>query len=364
MINSLVLLILLAATLPCAASGTDITATSSRLELKKLAGLKALFTRLHNRIERQFGGTALNRALLSSHDSYRKVINRRSTREQKQLQSEYSRLLGDWQQFQVVAAYVLNGGTALPGPSYAHSFDAFIDGHSVKVTARSDAETKDRFVARMEMLGYTSKEISEVISGQITLQALKKSDRMRALGYGREVIAAFLEQHYKGHPAAFNATISHKRVRSGQSPRIQAVSAAQTAAGKQLPRQQLEHYVQRYARNYGVDANLVSAIITHESSWRVHARSRAGAIGLMQLMPTTAKALGVDPLNPEQNIEGGVRYLAGLLDMFEGDLDAALVSYNAGPSHAKKWRKGDTILYGETRDYLQRVKQSYARLDI
>ena len=123
----------------------------------------------------------------------------------------------------------------------------------------------------------------------------------------------------------------------------------------------LDRHVVRYARDYRLNPNLIRAIIANESSWRPQVRSSAGAIGLMQLMPSTAEMLGMNPLDPEQNIEGGVRYLAALLEMFDGDLDAALVGYNAGPSHARKWRKGGTVLYGETRAYLNRVKDGYAR---
>ena len=125
-------------------------------------------------------------------------------------------------------------------------------------------------------------------------------------------------------------------------------------------REVLDRHVSRYARDYRIDPDLIRAIIANESSWRTTIRSPVGAIGLMQLMPSTAEMLGVNPLDPEQNIEGGVRYLAALLDMFEGDLDAALVGYNAGPSYARKWRKGGSVLYGETRTYLERVKRSYA----
>jgi soluble lytic murein transglycosylase-like protein len=127
-------------------------------------------------------------------------------------------------------------------------------------------------------------------------------------------------------------------------------------------RARFEKSIRRFCQRYHVDQNLVRAIIANESSWKTGARSKAGAIGLMQLMPGTAEMLGIDPTNPEQNIEGGIRYLAGLLRMFKGDVDAALVAYNAGPAHAQKWRRGYTVLYGETQTYLQRVKHSYENL--
>ena len=74
----------------------------------------------------------------------------------------------------------------------------------------------------------------------------------------------------------------------------------------------------------------------------------------MQSMPATARALGVDPLLPEQNIEGGVRYFSELLKMF-GGIELALIAYNAGPGLARRYARGEAALYGETRDYLGRV---------
>jgi peptidoglycan DL-endopeptidase CwlO len=74
----------------------------------------------------------------------------------------------------------------------------------------------------------------------------------------------------------------------------------------------------------------------------------------MQLMPATARELGVDPFQPAQNIEGGVRYFSELLKMF-GGVELALVAYNGGPGFAQCYARGETALYGETRDYVRRV---------
>mgnify|MGYP003348091269 CR=1 FL=1 len=110
------------------------------------------------------------------------------------------------------------------------------------------------------------------------------------------------------------------------------------------------------ARAAGLDARLVRAVIRAESGNDPAARSGAGAIGLMQLMPLTARALGVDPRRPEQNIAGGVRYLAQLLAQF-GTLDAALIAYNGGPGYAQRYLRGEAPLYGETRAYVARVRR-------
>ena len=104
-----------------------------------------------------------------------------------------------------------------------------------------------------------------------------------------------------------------------------------------------------------VEAAIVRAIMETESAFNPAALSRAGAIGLMQLMPMTARELGVNPFVPEQNIEGGVRYFSQLLKMFGSNLELALVAYNGGPGYAQRYARGQAALYGETRDYVRKV---------
>jgi soluble lytic murein transglycosylase-like protein len=112
--------------------------------------------------------------------------------------------------------------------------------------------------------------------------------------------------------------------------------------------------VRRIARRYSVEWKLVMAIIASESGGDAAAVSPAGAVGLMQLMPETASDLGVDPYNPEQNVEGAVRYLSSLLSTF-GSVDLTLVAYNAGPGFAMRYRDGAVELGAETRAFLTRV---------
>ena len=110
----------------------------------------------------------------------------------------------------------------------------------------------------------------------------------------------------------------------------------------------------RAAARYRVELRLVMAIIASESGGNPEAVSPAGAIGLMQLMPETAERLGVDPWDPEQNVEGAVRYLSSQLSTFKS-IDLSLIAYNAGPGFAHKYRRGDVELGAETRDFLTRV---------
>lgn len=113
------------------------------------------------------------------------------------------------------------------------------------------------------------------------------------------------------------------------------------------------------AKRYNLPNSLVHAVITAESSYNPAAVSRAGAVGLMQLMPETAQRYGVkDRLNPYENIHGGTHYLRDLLIMFENDLSLALAAYNAGENAVKKY--GNKIPpYQETRNYVNKVIKYY-----
>jgi len=113
------------------------------------------------------------------------------------------------------------------------------------------------------------------------------------------------------------------------------------------------------AKAYGVDASLVHAVISAESGYNPYALSRTGAMGLMQLMPETARRYGVqNMMDPTENIHGGVRYLRDLLAMFKGRVDLAIAAYNAGENAVI--RHGHTIPpYAETRHYVPKVLGFY-----
>jgi len=118
-------------------------------------------------------------------------------------------------------------------------------------------------------------------------------------------------------------------------------------------------YIRTVSKRHGVDFHLVKAVIKAESKFDHLAVSPKGAMGLMQIMPATVDHMGVaDPFNPEENIEGGVRYLKWLLQIFDNDLKLALAAYNAGPNTVKRY--GGIPPYAETRDYLRKVMQYYA----
>ncbi len=109
---------------------------------------------------------------------------------------------------------------------------------------------------------------------------------------------------------------------------------------------------------YDIDPSLIKAVIKAESNWDCRAISRKGAMGLMQLMPSTAIEMNVrDPFDPEENIEGGIKYLKYLLERFKGDLILALAAYNAGPTIVEKY--GYVPPFAETKQYVQKVLTFY-----
>ena len=139
-----------------------------------------------------------------------------------------------------------------------------------------------------------------------------------------------------------------------------------TGAKVQTGNTSIQEAINTASKKYGVDSDLIKAVIKQESDFNPQSKSSAGAEGLMQLMPGTAKELGVtDAYNIDQNVDGGTKYLQGLLQMYGNSKELALAAYNAGSGTLKK--KGvDEVseiskLPAETRNYVQKVMKYYGK---
>jgi soluble lytic murein transglycosylase-like protein len=155
-----------------------------------------------------------------------------------------------------------------------------------------------------------------------------------------------------GGPAP--APLRHPAPKQGQAPDLYAAPSGSTMPRAWIP------VITRLAATYDISPRLIEAVIWQESRWRVNAVSPAGARGLAQLMPSTAKALGVNPDDPVANVEAGTRYLRSLIDTFDGNIEKALAAYNAGP--ARVARAGGVPAIRETRNYISAIYNHLAEV--
>jgi soluble lytic murein transglycosylase-like protein len=128
--------------------------------------------------------------------------------------------------------------------------------------------------------------------------------------------------------------------------------------GKSFTPKQVDAAIEKAAAEHNVDPNLVRAVIKVESNFNPNAVSRKGAMGLMQLMPSTARQLKVtNPFDPEQNVDAGVRHLKQLMESYGGDVKLSLAAYNAGQGSVA--RSGGVPHFAETRNYVKRITNLY-----
>ena len=149
-------------------------------------------------------------------------------------------------------------------------------------------------------------------------------------------------------------------VESSVPPAHAPVSAGRAPSIEEKP---LEELIEELAQTYELHPALIHSIIAAESNYRADAVSNKGAIGLMQLMPDTARDLAVDPHRPDENVLGGVKYLSEMLERYRGKPDAllrALAAYNAGPGAVDRY--DGLPPYAETQNYVAKVVRRFLRI--
>ncbi len=162
-----------------------------------------------------------------------------------------------------------------------------------------------------------------------------------------EVLQQSMEDSYK-----FRDTISNKKVFGS------LVKPSQN--NNTYSKQQISDIISNIAAKHGISDKLVKALVKQESGFNPTVVSKAGATGLMQLMPATAKSLGVtNPKDPVQNVDGGIRYLKSMMEKYNGNLILALAAYNAGPAAVDKY--GGVPPYKETQNYVKNILANYLK---
>jgi len=223
----------------------------------------------------------------------------------------------------------------LPNPS--PSFAAFL--------ARAGSRKLRPDEGGNRRLSLSKEALIEFLRDQQTEMNLRLLDSLVGREETRELVTGALETFAAGSMgrAAVNEASKYRQ----EAPKYDAPPA---------PRE-LTPIIHQASEKYGVDRGLIRAVIKAESNFRPQSTSPKGAMGLMQLMPETAREVGVkDPYDPFENIMGGTRYLKGLLNRYQGNIPLALAAYNWGAGNVEKY---PDRLPQETRDYIMRVTQEY-----
>ena len=172
----------------------------------------------------------------------------------------------------------------------------------------------------------------------------RRGERRRAVVRNVVLATAAIVLPHKGKPQSIDSKLSPPPVVATRIETIEPVP----------PEHAYDEFIREAAREYGVDAVLIRSVMQTESAFDAMAVSRAGALGLMQLMPEVATEMGVeDPFDPRQNIMGGAKYLRRLLDLHRGRVRLALASYNAGAGNVSQY--GGVPPFPETQKYVKEV---------
>jgi hypothetical protein len=175
------------------------------------------------------------------------------------------------------------------------------------------------------------------------------------------------ESRWKPVPSAGTASMQAARSAAAEVSQYYAHESSQSASAKivaansrghQASQEEIDSSIVMAAARHNVDPNLVRAVVKVESNFNSNAVSRKGAMGLMQLMPQTARSLNVkNPFDPAQNVDAGVRHLKSLLESYGGDVNLTLAAYNAGSGAVA--RSAGVPHYAETQNYVRRITNLY-----